>query len=186
MATKEKIERILSAMGRNYGKPTDWAAGSFGIWWQTLKNERDEDIHRTTETVIREKRKVPTVAAFREILRADPLTTPQEAPQGCSACGNSGWREVAWHHVERGRLFVETYAAGCDCARGHRLCNGAAQHWRDVVHRYENDPTTQAVYFTSAQNPALTMEQRLHPDILDRLKEGQRKQGGGGFQPVLT
>ena len=49
MATKQKIERVLAAMARNFGKPDDWAAGSFGIWWQTLKNERDEDIHRTTE-----------------------------------------------------------------------------------------------------------------------------------------
>ena len=185
MATKEKIQRILSAMSRNYSKPDSWAADSFGIWWQTLKNERDEDIHRTTETVLREKRRIPTVAAFREILRADPLTMAQEAPQGCSACGNSGWREVAWHRIQQGRLMVTTYAAGCDCARGHRLCNGAAQHWRDVVHRYENDPTTEAVFYTSADCPVLTMEQRLHPDIVERIQAGKRKQGGGGFEPVL-
>ena len=37
MATKQKIERVLAAMARNFGKQEDWAAGSFGIWWQRLQ-----------------------------------------------------------------------------------------------------------------------------------------------------
>lgn len=186
MATKQKIERVLTAMGRNFGKPEDWAGGSFGVWWQALKNERDEDIHRTTEAVMREKRRMPTVAAFREMLRGDPLTKPQEAPQGCSACGGSGWREVSWHRHEHGRLLVTSYAAGCDCPKGHKLCNGAARHWADVVRDYENDPRTEAVYHTSAQHPVLTMDERYHPDIVERIKGAERSEGGGGFQPVLT
>jgi len=186
MATKEKIQRVLSAMGRNYSKPNDWAESSFGVWWQALKGERDEDIHRTTEAVLREKRRVPTVAAFVEQLRGDPLTMPKEAAQGCKACGGSGWREVSWHRHERGRLLVTVFAAGCDCPKGHAYINGAGRHWAEVIRDYQQDPRTEAVYHTSAQHPVLTMEERYHPDIVERMRGNKRSEGAGTFRPVLT
>lgn len=182
MATQDKVRAMLRTYGKNYGKPDRWAEDSFGLWFSNLKDYSDQDVSRVGRELMAKRHRMPTVAAFLEVLRADPLTSKPEAVQGCAACSGTGWREVSWHRWDRGRLLVTSYAAGCDCPKGRRLSAGSAGNWSDVVERFASDPSTEAVYSTSAQQPALTMAQRYHPDVVARLqgKAETVDQHGGG------
>ena len=172
MATADKVRAMLRTYGKNYGKRDQWAEDAFGLWFSSLRPFDDDDVSRVGREIMAKRARMPTVATFLEVLRADPLTTRPEAAQGCSACSGTGWREVSWHRWIDQRLQVTSYAAGCDCPKGQRLTGGAALPWADVVARYEANPSTEAVYHTTASQPALTMEQRYHPDIVARLRKG--------------
>ena len=174
MATQDKVRAMLRTYGKNYGKPERWAEDSFGLWFSTLRDYSDDDVSRVGRELMAKRHRMPTVATFLEVLRADPLTSRPEAVQGCSACSGTGWREVSWHRRNDQRLQVTSYAAGCDCPKGRRLTGGAASLWSDVVARYEADPNTEAVYHTTSAHPALTIEERYHPDIVARLRKGAR------------
>ena len=169
MASKQQIERMLQAYARNYGKSDHWVGDVLPLWFGTLKPYRDEDVSRVGRQIMAKKARMPTVAVFLEVLRADPQTVVKTAAEGCAACSGSGWREVAWHRWKDGKLMVTTYAAGCDCEKGRRYVSGAARHWADVVNDYKNDPSTKQVFYTSVEKPSLTMEERYHPAIVKRL-----------------
>ena len=169
MASKQQITRMLQAYARNYGKPDSWVEDVLPLWFGTLKPYRDEDVSRVGRVVMAKKARMPTVAVFIDVLRADPLTVIQDKPEGCGACSGSGWREIAWHRWEGDRLLVTCYAAGCGCDKGRRYTMGAARHWADVVEDYKNDPRTEAVYYTSSEHPSLTIKQRYSPAIVRRI-----------------
>tara|TARA_R100000231_G_scaffold102633_1_gene76263 strand:+ start:430 stop:954 length:525 start_codon:yes stop_codon:yes gene_type:complete len=171
MATQDKVRAMLRTYGKNYGKPDRWAEDSFALWFSSLKDYTDHDVSRVGREIMAKRHRMPTVAAFLEVLRGDPLTKRPEAAQGCGACSGSGWREISWHRWDRSRLVVTSYAAGCDCPKGRRIAEGSAGSWSDVVERFAADPSTEAVYSTSAQHPALTMAERYHPDVVARLQK---------------
>ena len=175
MARQDTIKAMLAAFARNYSKRDDWPDAVWGTWYTALKEYSDDDVKRIARHVMSERGRIPTVAAFLEYMKGDPHTAKPEGPKGCPACEGTGWREVAWHRWADGRLLVTSYAAACDCALGHTYAMGAAEHWSDVVDAYSKHPSTEAVYATSASAPALTIEQRYHPDVVERLRGGSAR-----------
>jgi hypothetical protein len=52
-------------------------------------------------------------------LPAEDAPVGQPWPEGCRACGWSGWRQIAWHHLDdRGEVAVREVVGACDCALG--------------------------------------------------------------------
>lgn len=170
MATKDKIRAMLDTYAKNYGKNERWADQAFGLWFSNLRDYSDDDVSRVGRELMTKRQRMPTVATFLEVLKSDPLVSRPEAAQGCKACEGTGWREVSWHRWKDNRLQVTSYAAGCDCPKGRRLTGGAARNWSEVVEAFAADPSTEAVYSTSAEAPSLTIEERYHPDIVARLR----------------
>jgi len=180
MATKDNVIAMMAAMATNYNKRDDWADSVWGTWFTALKPYSDDDVRRVARQVMAERGRLPTVAAFLECMKGDPRTATPKGASGCAACMGTGWREIVWHRWASKRLLVTSYAAGCDCEKGRRYCMGAVRHWSDVVAEMKHDPSTEAVYSTSASHTALDTHERYHPDTVARLRDnGTTPQPGG-------
>ena len=171
MASEKIVERVLGAFQRNHNKPPAWARESLRAWAGALRGYRDADVTRTCSEMLRARADSPppTVATFIGRLEASPLSYRKAGPEGCEACGCTGWREIAVWREAGGHLTVTCYAGACDCPKGIRYSLGDAQGWRAAVERFRDDPYVSHVYHTTEAEPALPMVQRMHPDVVARI-----------------
>jgi hypothetical protein len=172
MAGMTTVQNMLKALGSNYNKPPQWADEVVSVWYAQLRPYRDADIHRAAGQIMANRRSLPPIAALLEVLNGDPQTE-RDRPSGCGACVGTGWRELAVWKQHGQKVSVVVYAAACDCAKGDRYAGGDALPWADAVRRAEADPLTSRVIVTDHQHPRLTLEERLHPDVFERVEQGK-------------
>lgn len=179
MASKDTIQAMLKAFATNYSRRDDWADTVWGTWYKALQSYSDQDVRQVARQVMSERGRVPTVAAFLACMKGNPAVAQPQGPKGCMACDGTGWREVSWHRWDTRRLMVTSYAASCDCEKGRYYEAGAATNWSVVVEKLSSDPSTEAVYSTSASHPRLTIQERYHPDMVAKMKDSQVSRSSG-------
>tara|TARA_R100001082_G_C4327460_1_gene144034 strand:+ start:339 stop:917 length:579 start_codon:yes stop_codon:yes gene_type:complete len=182
MASIVCIRTILGLIQRNYNKVPAWAEESRIDWFQALNKYDDSEVEEAVRSIVRTRKKLPNVAAVIEFIQANRKGKEAIALEGCGACRSTGWREVAHWYSSRGKLQVTTFLAACDCPKGSRF---AVKCWRDVVDKMRADPFTEAVYYGTHEQPNLTQEQRLHPEIMEKVRERNQAATTGAWQSLV-
>tara|TARA_R110002012_G_scaffold170775_3_gene335366 strand:+ start:631 stop:1206 length:576 start_codon:yes stop_codon:yes gene_type:complete len=175
MASPQVVRRSLTAFANNFNKGDRWVDDTLKLWARGLASISDKDLVRGTETWCRTKRTLPNLARLLELIAADPTTSPAAVLHGCPACDGTGWREMARHYNDNGRDLVRSCVAACDCSKGVRLATGVVDHWRTVLDAWERDPRTERVYYSTAQQPHLTTQQRHTAEQLAGMAERAKK-----------
>ena len=109
--------------------------------------------------------------------------TRRDLPAACADCAD-GWREVALHIRRPDRLTVRTFLAACRCELG-KVRHGAELRFKsvasldEVLNRWGGQHGVE-VFYTSAEHPALTDDERMHPDSLARMRERRQAAVEGG------
>ena len=118
MAQPSVVRKCLSAIASNYSKNEQWVEDNLKLWVGGLMAVTDKDLARGTETWCRTKNMAPNLARLRAIIEADPTTKTATVYNGCPACDQTGWREMAGHYENKnGEPAVLTCVAACDCQR---------------------------------------------------------------------
>ena len=190
MATDELVRRVLGAFQRNHNKVPKWAQESVPAWAHALRGYRDSDVKRTCTEMLsdRSDKAPPTVATFIARLEASPLSKRNAGPEGCEVCGFTGWRELAVWRERGGRVSVTTCAAACECPKGMRYSMGDALGLRAAVEKFTDEPFVTRVLYTTPDKPALSIEERMHPDAVARIESNKHSpppKAGGAWATLV-
>jgi|TARA_R100000458_G_scaffold21911_3_gene19656 hypothetical protein len=176
MAQPSVVRKCLSAIASNYSKNEQWVEDNLKLWVGGLMAVTDKDLARGTETWCRTKNMAPNLARLRAIIEADPTTKTATVYNGCPACDQTGWREMAGHYENKnGEPAVLTCVAACDCQRGQRFAAGPAMLFSDVVRMWRSKGY-HPIYFSTVQQPHLTTQQRhtaKQIEHMEKLKDDQ-------------
>lgn len=178
----ETIRTILGIIQRNYNKHHLWAEESRIDWYQALQRYDDKEVEQAVRAIVRTRKTLPNVAAVIDFIQANRKATDLTHASGCNACDQTGWREVVRWYSSRGSLVVDSFLAACDCPKGSQLAGGAVPPWEALVSNFRSDPFTEAVYHSTSTQPHLTREQRLHPDVMERIKNSSTKPSAGAWR----
>ena len=161
MASVDVVERVLKSIAAMFGKHPLWVQDSIKMWTLQLEDIEDRDLIIGTKVLLRKTKKLPTVAQLLDVIDANPETHRDPVkPPGCKACSGTGARQMArWWIDDKQVVRVFQGVAGCDCAKGLKLCGGAYHHWMDVRAAWEQNPSTTKVYVGTAEQPILTEQQ---------------------------
>ena len=177
MASTQVVERVLKSIAAMFGKHPLWVQDSLKMWDLQLEDIDDRDLIIGCKDLIRKSKSLPTVAQMRDVIIANPTTKAGEPVKiaGCSACGNTGQRQMArWWVNDNAQLKVVSYNAACDCPKGIKLSLGAFIPWSDVKRMWEANPATTQVYYATHDNPVLSRDQLMTAADKQRLDAMKR------------
>ena len=192
MAQPSVVRKCLAAIASNYSKNEQWVEDNHKLWVGGLMAVTDKDLARGTETWCRTKNVPPNLARLRAVIEADPATKTGTVYNGCPACDQTGWRQMAGHYKNKNKEpCVFTCVAACDCARGQRFASGPAMLFTDVVKMWRANGY-HPIYFSTVENPNLTTQQRHTAKQIeqmqklknDQLNKAQRYSAKSDWQKV--
>jgi hypothetical protein len=180
MASIIKTRKALARLAANFGKPESWVDDNIQTWGRGLHLIDDSDLERGVEEWCQKKIRLPNLARFKELLKANPKTKVAGKPVGCPGCNQTGFRELARHYEMHKKIVVFTCVAACECEAGRRYESDEIKHWRDIITMWKDDPFTEAVYHSTAARYHLTSSERYPPELLAAMAvraEDLRKSG---------
>ena len=176
MADKEVVRRALRSIANMHNKHPEWVNDCIHMWTDQLENKTNDDVTRGVKDLLRKSKsgRIPTVANLIEVIEASPLASERAEVYGCTACEGTGQRSlVRWWRLH-GSLRVDEYSAACDCEKGRALAMGAFRLWRDVVHSWNQNEWTDAVYYGTSECPSVPLQYRVHPEVYARIRKPEQ------------
>ena len=171
MASEMVVNKALKAFANNYNKTDRWIEETQRLWARGLADIHDKDLVRGVEVWCKNRRTPPNLARLREMIEAGPRVNPAKVLNGCPACDNTGWREMSRFYEKNQKTHVTNVVAACDCPKGSRLMSATVFGFESVLQQWRADPFTDAIHFSTAQQPHLTTEQRVTPERLEQMKQ---------------
>ena len=163
MASEVAIAQALDTIASAFNRTQSWVARCTPLWGREFGTRTDGQLDRALRVWIRNEAKAPAIADLHGLMDGEGRNgTPGlvNRPEACASCQFIGWRQAAWHRLDKGRLRAGTFALPCDCPLGATMGVGSVPRMAATLAMWRSHPATVAVHITDEDNPVLTKEER--------------------------